>query len=169
MKNPLNTVAVIGLILGGVLGMAGTFVPEPSLRSVFWGIDGLGLIVAAAILALKYLRAGKDAFAAGFLIYAIGESLMLAATAQPLEAMVPAFGAGLALWATALLLTSIPNGFPFWVRLASIIGAIVFATTSARIFWGERILATAAPLPALGYPFLVLAFAGWIWTLVKER
>jgi hypothetical protein len=168
MTNPLNVVAIIGLTLGAVLGMAGTFVSGASLRSIFWATDGVGLIVATAILALKYFRSGKDAIAAGFLIYAIGESVMLGGTAQPLEAMVPAFGAGTALWAAALLLTGIPRAFPPWARVASVIGALLFATTSARIFWGERILPTAAPLPSVGYPFLVLAFIGWIWTLRKE-
>jgi hypothetical protein len=38
---------------------------------------------------------------------------------------------------------------------------------ATRIFLGETILATAAPLPAAGYPFLVLTFAGWVWTLLR--
>ncbi len=169
MKHPLHVVAVIGLTLGGVFGMVGTFVADPNLRSTLWGIDGLGLVVATTILALKYFRSGNDALAAGFLIFAVGESVMLSGTAQPVDAMVPSFGAGTALWAAALLLTSVPRGFAGWIRLVSVVGAILFATTSARIFWGERILPTAAPLPGLGYPFLVLAFAGWIWTLVREH
>jgi hypothetical protein len=54
MKHPLNVTAMIGLALGGVFGMAGTFVAESNLRSIFWGIDGLALVVATTILALKY-------------------------------------------------------------------------------------------------------------------
>lgn len=169
MKNPLNVVALIGLLLGAILGMAGTFVSDASLRSIFWAIDGVGLIVATTILALKHFRSGSDAVAAGFLIYAIGESVMLGGTAQPLEAMVPTFAAGTALWSAALLFTAIPRFFPIWVRAASVIAAVLFATTSLRIFWGERILATAAPLPSAGYPFLVLAFAGWAVSLIKEK
>ena len=166
---PLHVVAIIGLTLGGVCGMAGTFVADPNLRSALWGIDGLGLVVATTILALKYFRSGNDAVAAGFLIFAIGESVMLSGTAQSLEAMVPSFGAGTGLWAAALLLTSVPRTFAGWIRVVSVIGAILFAATSARIFCGERILPTASPLPGLGYPFLVLAFAGWIWTLAREH
>jgi len=30
------------------------------------------------------------------------------------------------------------------------------------------LLLTSAPLPAAGYPFLVLTFIGWIWTLLKS-
>ena len=33
---------------------------------------------------------------------------------------------------------------------------------------GAHILPNAFPLPSLGYPFLVLAFVGWIWTLMRE-
>jgi hypothetical protein len=36
------------------------------------------------------------------------------------------------------------------------------------VLWGAPLLPTSAPLPAAGYPFLVLTFVGWIWTLVKS-
>jgi hypothetical protein len=35
------------------------------------------------------------------------------------------------------------------------------------IAWGQPLIPTGAPLPALGYPFLVATFAGWIWRLLK--
>ena len=53
------------------------------------------------------------------------------------------------------------------LALAGTVGAILFAITSARIFWGEQLLPIASPLPFFAYPFLVLAFVGWIWTLLK--
>jgi hypothetical protein len=143
-------------------------VAEPNLRAVFWAIDGVGLVVATAILALKFFRRGSDTVAAGFLVFAVGEGVMLSGAAAPLESMIPQFCAGAALWSAALLLTGIPKEFANWIRLVSVIGAILFAITSARILWGERILATASPLPYFAYPFLVLAFAGWIWTLTRE-
>lgn len=169
MKDPLKIVAVLGLAAGGVFGIAGTFVSSAQLRSAFWGFDGIGVIVATAILGIRYFRAGSDARAAGFLIFAIGESVMQSGTSLPLEGMLPSFCAGTALWSTALLLTAIPKGFAVWIRIVSVIAAVVFAVTSARILWGEQILPTAAPLPAAGYPFLVLAFVGWIWTLMREQ
>ena len=168
MKNPLKVLVIVGLLLGGIFGMAGTFVADPKLRAVFWAIDGLGLIVATAILSLKNFRAGNDAVAAGFLIYSIGESVMLGGTSQPLEAMVPTFGAGAALWAAALLLTGIPPRFAIWVRVVSVIAALVFAITFAEILWGVHVLPTSSPLPGLGYPFMILAYLGWIWSLVRE-
>lgn len=164
-----SRIAVAGLVLGGVFGMAGTFARQDNLRSIFWGIDGVGVVVATAILALRYLRRGNDTVAAGFLVFAMGESVMFSATAGTLAAMVPAFGAGAALWSAGLLLTSVPKEFAGWIRLAGLIGAILFATTSARILWGEQVLPTASPLPYFAYPFLVACFAGWIWSLLKDR
>jgi len=168
MNKPLNVIAAIGLALGGVFGLAGTLVGQANLRATFWGIDGVGIVVATAILTLKFFRKGNDAVAAGFLVFAIGEGVMVSGAAATLEEMIPSFCAGIALWSAALLLISIPKEFAIWIRVAGVIGAILFATTSARILWGERILPTASPLPAVGYPFLVLAFAGWIWTLLRE-
>jgi hypothetical protein len=168
MRTPINVVAAIGLALGGVFGMAGTMVAEQNLRAIFWGIDSVGLVVATALLALKFFRKGNDFVAAGFLVFAMGEAVLLSGTAASLADSVPSFAAGTALWSAALLLTGLPKTFPAWVRLASIVGATLFATTSARIFWGEQLLPTASPLPYFAYPFLVLTFAGWIWTLLKE-
>jgi hypothetical protein len=63
----LNIVAAIGLGLGAVFGMAGSVVAEPSLRSISWGIDGAGLVMAASLLSLKFIRRGNEFVAAGFL------------------------------------------------------------------------------------------------------
>jgi hypothetical protein len=167
MKNPLNVVAAIGLALGGVFGLIGTIVTEQNLRAAAWGIDSVGLVVATALLALKFFRKGNDFVAAGFLVFGIGEGVMLSGTAATLAASVPSFAAGTALWSAALLLTSVPKEFAAWVRLVGTIAAILFAIVAARIFWGEQLLPTSSPLPFFAYPFLVLTFAGWIWTLLR--
>jgi len=167
MKSPVNIVAAIGLVLGGVFGLLGTAVTAQNLRAASWGIDGVGLVVATSLLALRFIRKGNDYVAAGFLVFAIGEGVMLSGTAATLAESVPSFAAGTALWSAALLLTSVPKEFACWIRLVGIIGAILFAITSARIFWGEQVLPTSSPLPLFAYPFLVLTFGGWIWTLLK--
>ncbi|MGA7857439.1 MAG: hypothetical protein WCA11_05915 [Terracidiphilus sp.] len=168
MKSSLRVVAVTGLALGASLGLAGTLVTAQNLRAVLWAIDSVGLIVATSILALHFFRKGNDVVAAGFLVWALGESVMLSGTASTLEASVPAFAAGTALWSAALLLTSVPKEFAIWIRLTGIVAAVLFAVTSARIFWGEVLTPIAKPLPFFAYPFLVLTFAGWIWSTLKD-
>jgi hypothetical protein len=168
MKNPLKIVAIIGIVLGGVLGMLGTMVSAQNVRAILWAIDGTALVVATAILALVYFKRGNESVAAGFLVYALGEAVMLGGTAGTLEASVPSFAAGTALWSAALLLTSAPNVFVIWARFAALIAAILFAITSLRIFSGAPITPISKPLPYYAYPFLVLTFIGWIHALLRK-
>jgi hypothetical protein len=169
VKAPLNIVAAVGLALGAIFGMVGSVVIAPNLRAISWAVDGTGLIVATVILALGYFRAGKDAVSSGFLIWAIGEAVMLGGTAGTLQTSVPSFAAGAALWSAALFLTCLPKEFAAWTRTAGIIGALLFAATSARIFWGNALTPLSRPLPFFAYPFLVITFAGWMWPLLKRQ
>ncbi len=136
---------------------------------MLWAIDGVALIVATSLLAVHYFRKGCDSIAAGFLIYAIGESVMLGGTAGDLIVSVPAFAAGTALWAAALLLTSAPPVFALWTRIAGWIGAVLFGIVSLAIFAGAPITQLTRPLPYFAYPFLVLTFAGWIVATLREE
>src|SRR5262249_52618617 len=92
-------VAAVGLVVGGVLGMAGTFAPSASWRGLAWGLDGTALVVATALLAVHHVRRGNDVVAAGFLVFLAGETLILSTASVDLAASAPSFGAGVALWA----------------------------------------------------------------------
>lgn len=123
----------------------------------------------AALLAVKYLRAGNDVIASGFLVFAIGEGILLSGPAAGAVGSIPSFAAGTTLWGTSLLLVSIPRTFAMPIRILGIVSAVLFIVTAARIFWGEQLLPTSTPLPSYAYPLLVATFMGWIWTLWRER
>lgn len=91
-------IAPAGLILGALLGLAGTFVPSPSLRGLAWGIDGVALVTAGAVLLVHHFRQGHDLVASGFVVFTVGQALVLSTAAMPLEASTPPFAAGAALW-----------------------------------------------------------------------
>jgi hypothetical protein len=92
----------------------------------------------------------------------------MSGTAAGSAASTPAFAAGTALWATGLLLISIPRALPTLARVLGVASAILFASVAARIFWGEQLLPTSAPLPFYAYPFLVGTLVSWIWSLLRE-
>lgn len=169
MSRNLRILAIVGLIVGAVLGIIGSLVSGEHVRGVCWAVDGTGVIVATAILALAYARAGRLDIAAGFLVYAIGESVMLAGTATSLEAGMPAFAAGTALWSAGLTLTSVPREFATWTRLTGLAAAILFGIVSVMIFAGKPLTAVSRPLPLFAYPFLVLTFLGWIVVIGRFR
>ena len=56
-------VAAPALVIGAVLGMAGTFTSSAGLRGLAWGIDGTALVVASAVLVVHHVRQGHDLLA----------------------------------------------------------------------------------------------------------
>lgn len=94
---------------------------------------------------------------------------MLGGTATSLEASVPAFAAGTALWSAGLTLTSVPRVFAIWTRLAGLVSAVLFGIVSISIFRGIPLTPIAHPLPFFAYPFLVLTFVGWIVAVLKSE
>ena len=168
-RNSSDIVIIVGLILGATFGIAGTMVGSDALRQIFWAIDGVGVVVATALLAVGFLRRGDDTVAAGFIVFALGESLLISGTAAGLEGSVPSFGGGVALWSAGLLLISVPRTLDTWVRAVGVTAAALFTVVAARIFSGERLFPTSSPLPFFAYPFVVLSFIGWAVSVIKRR
>jgi hypothetical protein len=161
----LKLLASICLVVGGALGIAGTFAPSDALRGLAWGVDGVSLVTAGSVLTLVFFRGGLDLVASGFLVFTVGQGLILSTAPMSLTAGVPEFGSGAALWAAGLTLVSLPKVFPLAVRLLGLIAAILFAIVAVRILLGDEVLATASPLPFFAYPFLVATMIGWVWAL----
>ena len=93
----LRTAAAAGLIIGALLGMAGSFVPSAELRGLAWGVDGVALIVASALLAVHHVRQGHDQLAAGFLVFLAGETLIVSGSAMELTVTAARMFGGAAL------------------------------------------------------------------------
>jgi hypothetical protein len=102
-------------------------------------------------------------------VFGIAEGIILSGAAMDLTASVPSFGAGTSLWASALVLISIPRVFPFPVRLLGLFAAVLFAATAVLIFAGVQVMPTTSPLPFYAYPVLVATLGGWIWSLTTGR
>ncbi|MBZ9684528.1 MULTISPECIES: hypothetical protein [unclassified Mesorhizobium] len=105
--------------------------------------------------------------AAGFLTFLAGESLLLSGNAAGLQASVPSYVGGISLWAAALIMVSAPDTFALWMRVTGLVAAVLFLVSVGMVLGGASLLPTSAPLPAAGYPLLVLAFAGCIWALLR--
>ncbi|HEV8448201.1 MAG TPA: hypothetical protein VGQ44_15330 [Gemmatimonadaceae bacterium] len=157
----LRGVVAAGLVIGALLGMAGTFAPSPELRALAWGADGTALVLAGALLVVHHLREGHELLAAGFLVFVAGETLIVSASGMDLAASAPLFAAGAALWAAGLALVSASPLLPAFVRGTGAIAAVLFAVTAVRIFLGAPLNPLSSPLPFDAYPFLALTLLGW--------
>jgi hypothetical protein len=165
----LITIASVGLSIGALLGLAGSFIPSSSLRGVVWGLDGIGLVVACSLLTIYYFKRNQDLVAAGFLVFTVGETLILSGSAMTLEASIPSFGAGVGLWSAALILISSQKVFPVIIRVFGFIASALFAIVALQIFFGQQLTPLTNPLPFFAYPFLVFTMLGWVWSLIKVQ
>ena len=148
--------------------MAGTFVPSAAVRGVAWGIDGTALVVAAGLLTVHYNRRGNDLAAAGFLVFTVGEGLILTTAAMDLPESLPSFGAGVGLWAASMLLVSASGAMPRWVNGVASVGALLFTLVALQIFMGRTLTPLSEPLPFFAYPFLAATLFGWAWVQRRE-
>ena len=160
--------ASIGLFIGGIFGTIGSFVTSASFRNLAWSIDGVGLILASALLTIYYFRKGLDATASGFLIFAIGEGLILSSSGMDLDSNVSSFGAGTSLWATSLFIISFQKVYPFFIRCTGLLSAILFSVTAVQIYTAQPLNALTKPLPFYAYPIFVITIFGWAWTLLNK-
>ena len=163
----LRIIAATCLVAGSVLGVIGTFV-QPPTRGLLWALDGFALVVAAALLAGDFYRKGHDVAAAGFIVFAIGQGLVVSGAAMDPADVVSSFAAGAGLWAAGIALVSAPPLMPLLVRVLGFITAVLLATFALLVFSGNPLTSLSTPLPALAYPFLVATLICWAWLLVRR-
>ena len=161
-------IAALGLVAGAGLGMAGTFAPSAALRSLAWGLDGTALVVASGLLTVHYIQRGNELAAAGFLVFAVGEGLILSGAAMDLVESRPSFAAGVALWAASLALVAASGAMPRWVNAISAVGAVLFTAVAVQIFLGAGLTPLSQPLPFFAYPFLAATLLAWAWVHYRD-
>lgn len=147
------------LAVGAALGFGGNFLPGTA-QTVAQGISSVGLVVGSALLALSFLRRGRDAVAAGFLVLTVAE-IALVNNGREGEIAVTGFAASVLFYAPALLLVSLPPAFPVWSRVAGALSGVAWA-----IYGGLFLLGSSpppdGPVAIAGYTLLTVALVGWV-------
>lgn len=154
--------AAVSLVVGGLLGMAGSF-SSSTFRGIAWGLDGTALVMGALLLAVHHIKLGNEQLAAGFLTFVAGQTLVVSGSAMDLVASSPSFGAGVGLWAAGLALVSASSAMPIFVRATGAIASVLFAIVALQIYGGAALNPLSKPFPFNAYPFLVLTLFGWAW------
>jgi len=163
----LTLFASASLVVGGLLGLAGSFAP-PAVRGVAWGLDGTALVMGALLLAVHHVKLGNEQLAAGFFTFVAGQTLVVSSSAMTLAASSPSFGAGVGLWAAGLALVSASSVMPLFVRVTGAVASLLFAIVAVQIFGGTPLTPLSNPLPFNAYPFLVLTLFGWAWVHLRR-
>lgn len=157
----IRTSAAIGLIIGGIFGLAGSFAPNDTLRLLAWNIDGIGLTLACSLLTFYYYRKGNPILAVGFLLFALGECFILASNSIHIEEHGLRFAIGASLWSVSTAMISSQKTFSFLLRITGMIVTILFTITAILIFIKHPVHPLTRPLPFFAYPFFVITIVGW--------
>jgi hypothetical protein len=161
---------VIGLAIGAVLGLGGNFLPAGSPQNVTYTLSSLGIIMGSAHFAAWFARRDHSIVAVGFALLALAESISLSGifllASAPTFPGAYTFAAGVALYAVALPLMSVPPAFPLWTRIIGTLAAIPFAAYALLWLLG-RSPTPSGPLASIGYVLLIVAIVGWVITVLR--
>jgi hypothetical protein len=168
---PYRILIVVGLAIGAVLGFGGNFLPAGPPQNIVYALSSLGIIMGSALFVAWFARQGKSMVAVGFALLALAESmslsgLFLLASAPTFSGASASFAAGVALYAVALPLASVPPAFPLWTRIVGVLTAIPFAAHALLWLLG-RSPAPSGPLASIGYVLLIVTIIGWIITVLR--
>jgi hypothetical protein len=161
---------VVGFAIGAVLGFGGNFLPAGPPQNIVYAISSLGIIMGSALFAAWFARQGKSTVAVGFALLALAESISLPGlfllASAPTFPGAYTFAAGVALYAVALPLASVPPAFPLWTRIVGTLAAIPFAAHALLWLLG-RSPAPSGPLASIGFVLLIVAIVGWMITVLR--
>ncbi|QUN07380.1 hypothetical protein KDN34_08280 [Shewanella yunxiaonensis] len=161
-EKKLSIIAAICLVIGGVLGIIGSFV-SPSFRGIAWGVDGTSLVIASALLSVHYIKHRNQHLAAAFLIFLVGQTLVVSGSAMKLSESSPLFASGAGLWAASLALICTSSVIPIVIRVLAGISSVLFAITAIQIYGGAELNPLSKPLPFFAYPIFVFTLFGLAW------
>ena len=162
---------VVGLAVGAMLGFGGNFLPAGPPQNTAHALSSLGLTMGSALLAAWFARQEKSTVAVGFALLALAEGILLSGlfllASTPTDSGANAsFATGVALYAVAFLLASIPPAFPLWTRIVGVLAAIPFAGHALLALLG-RAPDPSGPLASIGYVLLIVAIVGWVIAVLR--
>lgn len=153
---------VAGLTVGWVLGFAGGMFEPGVARDVSWALSSVGIMAAAAVLAIR--QAARDVpLAAGFALLVVGEAVIHTQGAGGVDAAAAAAFA----YVPALLLTATSTWPPLWARLSALGSAVAFAVHAGLYLAGEQPAVDGAAM-SVGYGLLALTMIGWSLRVVRR-
>ncbi|HMC97106.1 MAG TPA: hypothetical protein VKG92_05620, partial [Flavobacteriales bacterium] len=111
----LKNLIATSLVLGVLVGIIGSMIPEGNLQHLFWAFSSFCTIIGSTLLGSKLTREDHDIPAAGFIVLGIGNAMLYGFLATH-DAGAEQFGAGIMIYVPGLLLISLYDLSPMLLR-----------------------------------------------------
>jgi hypothetical protein len=160
-------VVIGGVATGVVLGLAGNvFESGTRERDIAHALSSIGLVVAAAVLAVRLARSGYVPAAAGFAIFGIAEMMIWSTGGPSASGAEGTFAMAVLFSAPGLGLVATAPGLPTWSRAAGALAAVLFAVHGFRYLGGATVTSEDG-IVGVAYMLLALASLGWAWAVLR--
>ena len=160
-------VVICGVAVGVVLGIAGNAFDRGSIeRDIAHAVSSLGLVVAAAVLAVRLARSGLVPAAAGFAIFAIAETMIWSTGGSSVPGADATFAMAVLFSAPGLALVATAPTLAGWSRIAGALAAGLFAIHGFRYLGGATVTSDDG-IVGVAYMLLALASLGWGWSMLR--
>lgn len=168
-EQKIERAVVVGGVATGVgLGLVANAFDAGTTRDALHALSSMGLVVAAALLAIRMARSGHGAAAGGFVIFAIAETMMWATGGPSQGGAEATFAMAVLFSAPGLALVATSRALAPWARVACVLAAALFAIHGARYLGGATV-SSEDGLVGAAYLALVIAAAGWAWSVRPAR
>ena len=159
-------VVIGGVAAGVVLGLAGNVFEAGTGRDFAHAVSSMGLIVAAAVLAVRLARDDRVPAAAGFAIFAVAEMMIWSSGGHSQGGAEATFAMAVLFSAPGLALVATAPALPAWSRAAGALAGALFAVHGFRHLGGASVTSEDG-LVGVAYMLLALASLGWGWSVLR--
>ncbi len=163
-----ETIVIVGgLSLFVVAGLAGGGFKSVTSQSVLFALSSIGLVAAAASLAVHHAEQGQTLVSSGFLVLLVAEVILWAGGRPGDPGYGVAFGGGVLFYIPALLLAAVPPVYPWVVRALGLSAAAMWTAGAAKYLTGAEFSDTG-PLAISSYVVMSAFFIGVAWVTLSN-
>jgi len=164
----LKNFIAFSLLFHVISGSASEFMSDVDAKHFSWEVSAFFMIIGSSLLGSKLTREGHDLPAAGFIIMSIAQAASYAFLATH-DAGLEQLAAVIAIFVPGLLLISLYDVVPFFIRIAGFLAAASFAIMGILIY-EESLTGNLQPILTSGsYMLMNIVLLGWAWLVYKKK
>ena len=166
-KHLINLIAFC-LMMHVVSGLVSQVVPSEGYQHFMWAVSAFFMIVGSSLLSSDLTRHGHDIPAAGFIILSIGQAMSYGFIATH-DAGPEQLGAIIAIFIPGVILISLYDVVPWFIRIAGFLSAATFAILAILIYREIKNEVLLSVLTNGGYMLMNFVTLAWAWLLYKKK
>jgi hypothetical protein len=166
-KQLINMIAFC-LMMHVISGLASQVMPSEGYQHLMWAVSAFFMIIGSSLLSSDLTRHGHDIPAAGFIVLSIAQAMSYGFIATH-DAGQEQLGAIIAIFIPGVLLISMYDVIPWFIRIAGFLSAAAFTVLAICIYREIKNDFLLAVLTNVGYMLMNFVTLAWAWLVFKKK